>query len=177
MITSDPAFSRTSSSSAYAGTTRWMSPELLDPDQRCRPSKESDCYALGMVIYEVLSGQTPFASCKNFLVPKMVVEGEHPERPSGIRGALFSDDLWTMLEQCWSVQPEDRPATATMLKQLEHDSEDWEPILTAVEDDGEMDDDGSIATVSYYCTFRPFVLNPTLDDLKCSCSGSHNSAE
>jgi len=39
------------------GTTRWMSPELLDPDQYglpdSRPTKQSDCYALGMVVYEV----------------------------------------------------------------------------------------------------------------------------
>jgi len=39
------------------GTTRWMSPELLDPDRYglpdSRPTKESDCYALGMVAYEV----------------------------------------------------------------------------------------------------------------------------
>ena len=34
-----------------------MSPELLDPDRfgngDRRPTKRSDCYALGMVIYEV----------------------------------------------------------------------------------------------------------------------------
>jgi len=33
-----------------------MSPELLDPDRfgiNCRPTKQSDCYALGMVVYEV----------------------------------------------------------------------------------------------------------------------------
>jgi serine/threonine protein kinase len=38
------------------GTTRWMSPELLDPirfDSDGLPSRESDCYALGMAIYEV----------------------------------------------------------------------------------------------------------------------------
>ena len=42
------------------GTYRWMSPELLDPDrfgmpqsEENRPTKLSDCYALGMVIYEV----------------------------------------------------------------------------------------------------------------------------
>ena len=39
------------------GTYRWMSPELFDPKRfklpRARPTKESDCYALGMVIYEV----------------------------------------------------------------------------------------------------------------------------
>ena len=38
------------------GTTRWMSPELLDMvrfDSDGLPSRESDCYALGMTIYEV----------------------------------------------------------------------------------------------------------------------------
>ena len=38
------------------GTFRWTSPELLDPPRFAsdgRPTRESDCYALGMVIYEV----------------------------------------------------------------------------------------------------------------------------
>ena len=44
-----------------------MSPELLDPDRfgtgDCRPTKQSDCYALGMVVYEVrtISGFLVFA--------------------------------------------------------------------------------------------------------------------
>ena len=39
-----------------AGTFRWMSPELLDPkrfNSDGRLTRESDRYALGMVIYEV----------------------------------------------------------------------------------------------------------------------------
>ena len=42
------------------GTCRWMSPELLDPErfgmpesENNRPTRQSDCYAIGMVIYEV----------------------------------------------------------------------------------------------------------------------------
>lgn len=42
------------------GSLRWMSPELLDPsrleDRDPRPTKESDYFALGMVIYEVRVG-------------------------------------------------------------------------------------------------------------------------
>ena len=41
------------------GTYRWMSPELLDPErfgmpesEDSRPTRQSDCYALGIVIYE-----------------------------------------------------------------------------------------------------------------------------
>jgi len=39
------------------GTARWMSPELLNPElfglANSRPTKQSDCYGLGMVVYEV----------------------------------------------------------------------------------------------------------------------------
>jgi len=42
------------------GTYRWMSPELLYPErfgipqpEGDRPTRQSDCYALGMLIYEV----------------------------------------------------------------------------------------------------------------------------
>ena len=35
-----------------AGTVRWMSPELLFV-QNSPPTSKSDCYALGMVTYEV----------------------------------------------------------------------------------------------------------------------------
>ena len=44
------------SSASSGGTFRWMSPELLDPPRfgsSGRLTRESDCYALGMVIYEV----------------------------------------------------------------------------------------------------------------------------
>ena len=53
---------------AAGGTYRWMSPELLDPElfgipelEGDRPTKQSDCYAFGMVIYEVRVRASPFA--------------------------------------------------------------------------------------------------------------------
>jgi serine/threonine protein kinase len=70
LISNDPLISLTAGTSRMSmisddslmsfttgGTYRWMSPELLDPElfgvQGDRPTKQSDCYALGMVIYEV----------------------------------------------------------------------------------------------------------------------------
>ena len=45
-------------------TIQWMGPEPIYPErfdlEKTHPTKESDRYALGMIIYEVLSGQTPF---------------------------------------------------------------------------------------------------------------------
>jgi len=105
------------------GTIRWMSPELLDPEpfglSDGRPTKESDCYALGMVIYEVLSGQIPFAQDKNTVVIRKVIEGKRPGRPTGTQAAWFTDGLWEMLGLCWNHQPCDRPNLKTLLQRLE----------------------------------------------------------
>ena len=60
------------------GTLQWMSPELLDPERfsltKSRPTKEADCYALGMVIYEILSGQTPFSPSRPHITTFKVLE-------------------------------------------------------------------------------------------------------
>ena len=68
-IVSDSTHTTTTTSSEGSGTLRWMSPELLDPERfsskNARPTRESDCYALGMVILEVLTGQAPFPRCSN----------------------------------------------------------------------------------------------------------------
>jgi len=101
-----------------------MSPELLDPEQfglkdSCL-TKESDCYALGMVVYEVLTGGAPFAGCKSTVVIRRVMDGKRPERPHGTpAGSRFTDDLWGMLERCWEHQPHDRPSLKTLLLCLE----------------------------------------------------------
>ena len=53
----DLAADLTTAPERSGGTYRWMSPELFDPKRfklpRAQVTKETDCYALGMVIYEV----------------------------------------------------------------------------------------------------------------------------
>ena len=109
-----------------AGTTQWMSPELLDPGRfnltEGRRTKESDCYALGMVIYEILSGQAPFAPLRPPPVIWRVLEGLRPERPEGEVRVLFTDDIWRTLELCWKHQPDERISAKTILQRLENTS-------------------------------------------------------
>jgi len=118
-----------------------MSPELLDPEgfglKDSRPTKESDCYALGMVVYEVLSGQTPFASSRGFTIISKVLGGERPERPHGEQGKLFTDALWRVLERCWRPQPSDRTGAKDVLLCLEGPpSPLWSPSLGVGGDGG-----------------------------------------
>ena len=120
--------SKTSSSFASGGTARWMSPELFDPKiQDNGPTKRSDCYALGMVIYEVLSGRMPFYQLSNSVVPGLIFAGERPERPEGPEGVWFTDDVWTVSERCWAYQPNDRPRVEDVLQCLEEAARAWTP--------------------------------------------------
>lgn len=130
-----------------------MSPELLDPDQfglkDSKPTKESDCYALGMVIYEVLSGQAPFSPLKDFIVMRKVIEGERPLMPEGAERTWFTDDLWRMLELCWETQPETRPSIPVVQQCLDRVSRTWKPPILPMNEDVEMDeDDWDLTTVS-----------------------------
>ena len=98
-------------------TLRWMSPELLDPDSRA--TKESDCYALGMVVFEVLTGKIPFQDFNNLAVMMMLGGGERPGRPKGQDAVWFTDNLWETLEQCWLYKSELRPTVEGVLECLE----------------------------------------------------------
>jgi serine/threonine protein kinase len=116
-ITSD--LSTFLSSCIEGGTTQWMSPELLDPDKfglkESRPTKESDCYALGMVIYEVLSGLKPYAPYRGPAVIRKVLDGERPERPQGSEGKLLTEGVWRVVQLCWKPQPGDRTSAKAVL--------------------------------------------------------------
>jgi len=113
-IISDPTNFLSSSSYTQGGTARWMGPELIDPQRfglknNC-PTKSSDCYALGMVIYETISGNPPFHQHGDLTVFMKVLAGERPTRGPGI-----ADGLWRMLRQCWRPHPGNRPIIEDVL--------------------------------------------------------------
>ena len=166
-ISLDSADPTTSNSFVEGGTTQWMSPELLDPDQfgskDNRPTKESDCYALGMVIYEVLSGQAPFAPYRSPIVIQKVTKGERPTRPEGVEGAWSTDDLWVMLTQCWAPQPKNRPSIGAVRECLEQCSRAWKPPPPQVDEYAGMgNDDRDLTSVSDFTSIISRVSRETL---------------
>lgn len=120
-----------------------MSPELLDESRKCRSTKDSDRYALAMVIYEILSGQAPFASDRD--PTRRILRGERPRRPQGAQGELFIGSIWEMLERCWNSPPRDRPGLRIMLLCLEGTA--LPPIQnSSADEDIEMDVDNESDT-------------------------------
>ena len=95
-----------------------MSPELITPQEfglkTSRPTKSSDCYSLGMVIYETISGHPPFHGDGNLTALVKVLKGERPPR-----GVGFTDCLWEMLEQCWVPRASERPCVEDVLQCLD----------------------------------------------------------
>ena len=122
IISESTSLSVSSSSFTQGGTYRWMSPELFLPEtfglKHSRPTVFSDCYALGMVVYEVLRGEVPFYRDKHFVVVAKVIDGHRPERPRGPEGTWFTDDIWSILKRCWKPKPGDRPSVPEVLRSL-----------------------------------------------------------
>jgi len=147
---------------AEGGTIRWMSPELIDPKRfslnGSYPTKESDCYALGMVVYEVLSGQAPFAQLGEPIVIQKVMEGERPGRPQGDEGKLFTDAMWEVVELCWEAQPGDRTSAKAVLLSLEGSPPLLRPASNVDGDVGKDSNDQSDATAGGSSTFSLFHL-------------------
>ena len=113
-----------------------MSPELFDTEIKDHHrTKYSDCYALGMVIYEVLSLRIPFHKDSDLTVVLKVSRGNRPERPEEAGGVVrFTDDMWGLLKLCWAEQPENRPNIEDILQYLEKCSRSWTspPLLSVM---------------------------------------------
>lgn len=141
---------------------RWMGPELLIPTKfgltESIPTKQSDCYALGMVIYEVLSGLKPFAPFEGPALLLKVLDGERPERPDGSQGVGFTDNIWWLLERCWSFHPDDRPRLKTVLRCLQESTSSSRSSYGEIYVETDSDDrseDTSISDSGVSCYVHP----------------------
>lgn len=103
------------SRTASMRTIRFVAPELLNcPNSRqSGRTKESDIYALGMLLVTVATGHGPWPETSDYSVIYKVVRGETPPRPAD--GMLLSE-LWEICLRCWDTDPVRRP-TAQDLKQ------------------------------------------------------------
>jgi len=114
------------------GTFRWMSPELLDPSSfgsHGRLTRESDRYALGMVIYEVLTGLRPFHRLSAYAPVSAVLKGVRPDEPSDAKSLGLSTTIWGLVKSCWSESSSTRPTAQQLLSCLSLASLTWVPPL------------------------------------------------
>lgn len=68
-----------------------------------------------------MTGYPPFGSEPNAAVYAALDEGRHPDRPANpsvIRNGL-DDALWSLLTQCWTREPLDRPTITEVIEELD----------------------------------------------------------
>ena len=89
--------------SSLIGTPEYMAPELAEGGSA---GPAADLYSAGVVVYEMLSGRTPFAGG-----PPMAVLRRHADMaPPPVPG--IPDALWDQLSKMLAKDPADRPASA-----------------------------------------------------------------
>ena len=141
---------------------QWMSPELIPLEgftsrKPLSTSLASDCYALGMVIYEVLSRrQLFFGPGRAANIASMIRDGERPRRPRGKDGKLFTDSVWEILKLCWKHEPHDRISAKAVLLGLEGNPSTSRPASTA-DGDVETDRDNQSST-GMFSLFLPKLI-------------------
>lgn len=99
-----------------AGSARWLAPELIE-GSISSPTFDADTYSFAMAILELLTGQHPYAHRKRdaSVIHDIVILKKMPPRPSGI---WLTDDLWALMEQCWSANADDRPPMNEVTQQM-----------------------------------------------------------
>ena len=83
----------------FVGSLHYLAPEVI---QGKEPTPACDCYAVGITLYELLSGDPPFTGQS-----AAVMHGHlylTPERPQGI-----PDPSWRLIEACLAKDPRRRP--------------------------------------------------------------------
>jgi serine/threonine-protein kinase len=88
----------------FLGTLHYLAPEVIRGQE---PTPACDCYAVGVTLYELLTGRPPFTG-----VPAAVMHSHlhvTPERPDGI-----PDAAWQVIEACLDKDPGRRPGAAEL---------------------------------------------------------------
>lgn len=115
--------------SVFAGSTRWMAPELIlalvhDTGDVGGPmtSTMTDVYAFGSVCLEVATDAVPYPHRSNDHAVILDIMTSISPRRAGSQSKVrvrSEEEYWGLVDRCWGMPPEGRPAMAECLTLLE----------------------------------------------------------
>lgn len=91
------------SQTEYAGTPSYMAPEVV---QRKTPTARSDIFSLGVVLYELLTGEKPFKGNDLDKLSEAIVSKPHP--PITSHNADIPPSLSALVDRALNKEPEKR---------------------------------------------------------------------
>ncbi|HUQ88613.1 MAG TPA: serine/threonine-protein kinase [Vicinamibacterales bacterium] len=96
-----------SPSSGAAGTVPYMAPEII---RGCQPTVQSDIWALGVLLFEMVAGRRPFAGNTPYELAANILANERTRMESLIQGPIRA-----VVDRCLCVDPGDRYQSARQL--------------------------------------------------------------
>jgi serine/threonine-protein kinase len=97
---------------AIVGTVWYMAPEIIKGEI---PTPASDLYAVGVILYQLLTGRTPFYGKTDFEVMKSHLEKE-PQPPETLNPNL-PPGTWDLVKKALAKNPRERFSSADEFKQ------------------------------------------------------------
>jgi serine/threonine protein kinase/alpha-tubulin suppressor-like RCC1 family protein len=105
---------------------RWLAPEVLGGQ---KASMESDVYAFGVVMWEMLTWQLPFSEENVWVVSSAILRNERPEVPpfdqlpgfeKGVGAAqeVSISKYIELMKRCWAQDPVQRPDMSAVAEEL-----------------------------------------------------------
>jgi serine/threonine protein kinase len=101
--------------STVAGSLDYMSPEQTL--SRDRVTESSDIYSLGIILYELLAGRTPFAHIRE---QEALIRAHREEQPASLRGLpSLPPSLVRLVESMLEKDPSWRPSAGAVVASLD----------------------------------------------------------
>ena len=92
------------------GTLQWKAPEIL---KLGKPTKASDIYSLGVVLWELATGCIPYEDLDETTISQGVKEGERLKIPDDV-----PFDFASIISKAWSQEPSKRPTSQDLIQQI-----------------------------------------------------------
>ena len=99
------------------GTSGYLSPEQIRGED---PTEGTDIYALGLLGYEILTGEGPFSASGK--VNLNLAHLRSPPRPLTVLRPEVDEDLSNLLVRCLSKEPEKRPTARFIVDALRNEA-------------------------------------------------------
>ena len=78
-------------------------------------------------VYQVLCGTPPYWEIQNIgAVIIAIMNGGRPRKPEAMESIGFTNEMWEIIQRCWSVDLSARPDVGTVLSHLNHATWSWE---------------------------------------------------
>lgn len=103
------------------GTVAWIAPEIFSNKKLY--TEKADVYSYGIILWELLTRQMPFAEAEAFTIPVLVTKGKRPTLPKKV-----PKDYGKLMEKCWHQKGEKRPSFEEIVQRLD---EQWAALVAA----------------------------------------------